>query len=82
MGFGPQLDELERRQAAGASEDELARSVPDEIVTALGYAGPAAGAAAAFKELSQGLDVAIVRVLVVRSGDVNAVRATMRASLA
>jgi alkanesulfonate monooxygenase SsuD/methylene tetrahydromethanopterin reductase-like flavin-dependent oxidoreductase (luciferase family) len=82
MGFGPQLEELERRQAAGASEDELARSVPDEIVTALGYAGPAAGAAAAFKELSQGLDVAIVRVLVVRSGDVEAVRATMRAALA
>jgi alkanesulfonate monooxygenase SsuD/methylene tetrahydromethanopterin reductase-like flavin-dependent oxidoreductase (luciferase family) len=81
MGFGPQLDALERRQAAGASEDELARAVPDEILTALGYAGPASGAAAAFKKLSQGLDVAIVRVLVVRSGNVDAVRAAMRAAL-
>ena len=82
MGFGHQLDELERKQAAGASEDELARAVPDEILTAIGYAGPASGAAAAFKTLSQGLDVAIVRVLVARQGDVEGVRATMRAALA
>lgn len=81
MGFGPQLDELERRQAAGASEDELARAVPDELLTALGYAGPASGAAAAFKTLSDGLDVAIVRVLVVRPGSVEGVRAAMRATL-
>lgn len=82
MGFGPQLDELERKQAAGISEDELARAVPVEILTALGYAGPASGAAAAFKKLSQGLDVAIVRVLVAQQGDVGGVRATMRAALA
>jgi alkanesulfonate monooxygenase SsuD/methylene tetrahydromethanopterin reductase-like flavin-dependent oxidoreductase (luciferase family) len=81
MGFGPQLDELERQQAAGASEDELARAVPDEILTAIGYAGPASGAAAAFKKLSRGLDVAIVRVLVVRSGSVDGVRGVMRAAL-
>jgi alkanesulfonate monooxygenase SsuD/methylene tetrahydromethanopterin reductase-like flavin-dependent oxidoreductase (luciferase family) len=82
MGFGRQLDELERKQAAGASEDELARAVPDEILTAIGYAGPASGAAAAFKKMSAGLDVAIVRVLVVRSGNVDGVRAVMRAALA
>ena len=81
MGFGPELDELERKQAAGASEDELARAVPDEILTAIGYAGPASGAAAAFKKLGQGLDVAIVRVLVVRSGSVDGVRAVMRAAV-
>jgi 5,10-methylenetetrahydromethanopterin reductase len=81
MGFGRQLDELERRQAAGAAQDELARAVPDEVVSAMGYAGPASGAAAAFRKLSQGLDVAIVRVLVVRSGNVDGVRATMRAAL-
>jgi alkanesulfonate monooxygenase SsuD/methylene tetrahydromethanopterin reductase-like flavin-dependent oxidoreductase (luciferase family) len=81
MGFGHQLDELERKQADGASEDELARAVPDELLAAIGYAGPASGAAAAFKKLSQGLDVAIVRVLVVRSGNVDGVRATMRAAL-
>ena len=82
MGFGTQLDELERRQAAGAPEDELARALPDELLTAVGYAGPASGAAAAFKRLSQGLDVAIVRVLVARPGDLGGVRAAMSASLA
>ena len=82
MGFGRQLDELERGQAAGASEDELARAVPDEVLSAIGYAGPASGAAAAFRSLSQGLDVAIVRVLVARSGNVDGVRAVMRAALA
>ena len=57
-------------------------AVRPELLAALGYAGPAAGAARAFKELSQGLDVAIVRVLVARSGNMEAVRATMRAALA
>jgi len=82
MGFAAHLDRLEARRAAGASDDDLARAVPDELLTALGYAGPAAGAARAFKDLSQGLDVAIVRVLVARSGDMDAVRETMRAALA
>jgi len=81
MGFGRQLDELERGQAAGASEDDLARAVPDELLTAVGYAGPASGAAAAFKRLSEGLDVAIVRVLVARSGNIGGVRAVMRAAI-
>ena len=82
MGFASQLDRLEAKRAAGASEDELARAVPDEMLSGLGYAGPAAGAAAAFKKLSAGLDVAIVRVLAARPGDVGGVRATMRAALA
>ena len=82
MGFASHLDQLEALRAAGASDDDIARAVPDELLTALGYAGPAAGAAAAFKELSRGLDVAIVRVLVARSGHMDAVRATMRAALA
>ena len=82
MGFASQLDQLEARRAAGASNHELARAVPDEMVSALGYAGPATGAAAALRKLSAGLDVAIVRVLVARPGDVAGVRATMRAALA
>ena len=81
MGFGRILDELERKRASGASEDDLARAVPDELLSALGYAGPASGAAAAFKKLSQGLDVAIVRVLVARQGSIEGVRAAMRAPL-
>ncbi|MGH2492665.1 MAG: hypothetical protein ACRDF9_14300, partial [Candidatus Limnocylindria bacterium] len=82
MGFASQLDRLEATRAAGASEDDLARAVPDEMLSALGYAGPAAGAAAALHRLSAGLDVAIVRVLVASQGNVEGVRATMRAALA
>jgi alkanesulfonate monooxygenase SsuD/methylene tetrahydromethanopterin reductase-like flavin-dependent oxidoreductase (luciferase family) len=81
MGFAPHLDRLEAKRAAGASEDDLARAVPDEMLSTLGYAGPAAGAAAALRTLSAGLDVAIVRVLAARPGDVEGVRATMRAAL-
>ena len=82
MGYAPQLDQLEAKRAAGASEDDLAHAVPDEMLSAFGYAGAAAGAAAALRTLSAGLDVAIVRVLVARPGDVEGVRATMRAALA
>jgi alkanesulfonate monooxygenase SsuD/methylene tetrahydromethanopterin reductase-like flavin-dependent oxidoreductase (luciferase family) len=81
MGFASQLDKLEATRAAGASEDDLARTVPDEMLSAFGYAGTASGAAAAFKRLSQGLDVAIVRVLVARHGDAEGVRATIRAAI-
>jgi alkanesulfonate monooxygenase SsuD/methylene tetrahydromethanopterin reductase-like flavin-dependent oxidoreductase (luciferase family) len=81
MGFASQLDQLEAKRAAGASDDEVARAVPDGMLSAFGYAGPAAGAAAAFKKLSAGLDVAIVRVLAARQGNVEGVRATMRAAL-
>lgn len=82
MGFAPQLDQLEAKRTAGASEDDLAHAVPDEMLSAFGYAGPAAGAAEAFKRLSAGLDVGIVRVLVARPRDVDGVRATMRAAIA
>lgn len=81
MGFASQLDQLDAKRAAGASDDEVARAVPDGMLSAFGYAGPAAGAAAAFKKLSAGLDVAIVRVLVAHQGNVEGVRATMRAAL-
>jgi alkanesulfonate monooxygenase SsuD/methylene tetrahydromethanopterin reductase-like flavin-dependent oxidoreductase (luciferase family) len=82
MGFASQLDQLEAKRAAGDAEDALARAVPNEMLSALGYAGPAAGAAGAFKALSVGLDVAIVRVLVARPGNIEGVRATIRAALA
>ena len=44
----------------------------------VGYYGPAAGAAAAFKRLSQGLDIAIVRVVAARPG-LDSILAVMRA---
>ena len=82
MGFASQLDLLEAKRASGASEDDLARAVPDDMLSALGYAGTADGASAALRKLAVGLDVAIVRVLVARPGNVEGVRETMRAALA
>ena len=74
MGFGPELAELRRRQAEGASDDELARDMPERLVSAFGYYGAGAGGPEKFAKLASGLDVAIVRVLNTRPGDQRPVR--------
>lgn len=68
MGFHEALNELEARRDSGASEDELVEAFPVELAREVGYFGPAAGAAARFSELAQGLDTAIVRVVAARPG--------------
>jgi hypothetical protein len=68
MGFGEVLDELEERRERGVSLAELADAAPDEMLHAVGYYGPAAGAAAEFARLSAGLDETIVRVITARPG--------------
>jgi len=78
MGFTEELAELDRMREAGASRDEVADAFPVEILQQVGYHGPADGAAAAFKQLSQGLDTAIVRVVGARPG-VESVLNVMRA---
>ena len=70
--------ELEAKQAQGASAAEIAEQFPRELLRAVGYYGPASGAAAAFKRLATGLDTAIVRVVAARPG-VESVLAVMRA---
>jgi 5,10-methylenetetrahydromethanopterin reductase len=78
MGFDAQLSELEAKQEQGASAAEIAEQFPRELLRAVGYYGPASGAAAAFKRLAAGLDTAIVRVVAARPG-VESVLAVMRA---
>ena len=78
MGFANELAELDRMREQGASRDELAEACPKELLRSVGYFGDATGAAKAFRRLSQGLNVAIVRVVVARPG-VDSVIATMRA---
>jgi alkanesulfonate monooxygenase SsuD/methylene tetrahydromethanopterin reductase-like flavin-dependent oxidoreductase (luciferase family) len=68
MGFEAELTELEERRDKGAALPELVAAVPDEMLHAVGYFGPAAGAPAAFARLSAGLDEAIVRVITARPG--------------
>lgn len=68
MGFDAELTALERRRDRGAPLAELVAAAPDEMLRAVGYYGPAAGAPAAFARLSAGLDETIVRVVTARPG--------------
>jgi alkanesulfonate monooxygenase SsuD/methylene tetrahydromethanopterin reductase-like flavin-dependent oxidoreductase (luciferase family) len=78
MGFADELARLDRMRERGASLDEVADAFPPELLLSVGYYGPAAGAAAAFRRLSQGLDIAVVRVVAARPG-VDSVLAVMEA---
>jgi alkanesulfonate monooxygenase SsuD/methylene tetrahydromethanopterin reductase-like flavin-dependent oxidoreductase (luciferase family) len=63
MGFDDMLTAIEANREAGASSDELADAFPEEFLRQMGYFGPAAGAREALQSLSQGLDVAVVRIV-------------------
>ena len=62
------LTELEQRQAAGEPVDALVDVTPDELLTAVGYYGAAAGAASAYARLSAGLDETMVRAVTASRG--------------
>lgn len=68
MGFGGVLAELEERQRGGEKIDALVAAAPDELLTAVGYFGPANGAAKAYARLSRGLDETMVRIVTARPG--------------
>jgi alkanesulfonate monooxygenase SsuD/methylene tetrahydromethanopterin reductase-like flavin-dependent oxidoreductase (luciferase family) len=68
MGFEEILSELEQRRDRGEDLDALVAAVPDELLTTVGYYGPAAGAPQAYARLSAGLDETIVRVITTRPG--------------
>jgi alkanesulfonate monooxygenase SsuD/methylene tetrahydromethanopterin reductase-like flavin-dependent oxidoreductase (luciferase family) len=68
MGFGDILAGLELRQRGGEHIDALVAATPDEMLTAVGYFGPARGATEAYARLSQGLDESVVRIVTARPG--------------
>jgi len=78
MGFAEELANLDSMRARGASRDEVADAFPEHILQTVAYFGRAGGAAAAFKRLSKGLDMAIVRVVASGPG-LGSVRAAMQA---
>lgn len=78
MGFDAALTELEAKRDRGASNDEIIEAFPRDLLQTVGYFGPAAGAAAAFRRIAQGLDIAVVRVVRARPG-IESVRAVIRA---
>lgn len=79
MGFGAELAELETKRGAGADDERLVTEMPDRLIRSFGYAGTGEGAREWFAGIAEGLDVAIVRVLTPRPGDIEPVRAAMRA---
>lgn len=78
MGFDAALSDLESRRDRGTPMPELAAAFPVDLLQRVGYFGHADGAAAAFKALATGLDLAIVRVVPVRP-DLTAVLAVANA---
>jgi alkanesulfonate monooxygenase SsuD/methylene tetrahydromethanopterin reductase-like flavin-dependent oxidoreductase (luciferase family) len=79
MGFDDVLTDLESRRAKGASEDELARIFPVELLRRVGYWGAPEGAREAFLRLAEGLDIAVVRPVPARRNDLDAARLAMQA---
>jgi len=79
MGFGAELADLERKRAAGADDERLIAEMPERLLTSFGYAGTGEDVSEWFAGIAEGLDVAIVRVLTPRPGDIEPVRAAMRA---
>jgi hypothetical protein len=69
---------MDRMRESGAPPNEMVDAFPEEVLRAVGYYGPAAGAAKAFRTLAEGLDIAIVRVVAARPG-IESVRAVMEA---
>jgi len=78
MGFADALARLDAMRARGAPPTEIVDAFPGDLLSRVGYYGPAAGAAAAFQRLAEGLDCAIVRVVAARPG-IEAVRAVINA---
>ena len=78
MGFTDELARLDQMRLDGASPGDVADAFSDDLLLNVGYFGTPDGAAAAFKSLSKGLDVAIVRVVSARRG-VQSVLDVMRA---
>jgi alkanesulfonate monooxygenase SsuD/methylene tetrahydromethanopterin reductase-like flavin-dependent oxidoreductase (luciferase family) len=79
MGFEEILTDLEARRAGGTPLRELVNAVPTELLLRVGYFGKPSGAAAAMRRLSRGLDEAMVRLITVRRGDLDACSMAIRA---
>ena len=78
MGFTEDLAHIDTLRRKEAPQDEVVDAFPEDLLKAVGYYGPADGAAPAFRALAEGLDTAIVRVVAARPG-LTSIRAVMDA---
>jgi 5,10-methylenetetrahydromethanopterin reductase len=63
MGFTAEVAELDKLTARGADREQILGAFPERMLCALGYFGPAAGAADAVRRQAAGADIAVVRVV-------------------
>jgi alkanesulfonate monooxygenase SsuD/methylene tetrahydromethanopterin reductase-like flavin-dependent oxidoreductase (luciferase family) len=68
MGFAAEIADLDEMQAHGTDREQILRAFPERMLRALGYFGPAAGAADAVRHQAAGADIAVVRVVASRPG--------------
>ncbi|HWO72274.1 MAG TPA: LLM class flavin-dependent oxidoreductase [Dehalococcoidia bacterium] len=78
MGFAGELAKVDEMRSQGVPQDDWIEAVPMEMLLQVGYCGRPEGAAEAVRRLSEGLDIAVVRVVAARPG-IESVRAVMRA---
>jgi len=63
MGFAAEIDSLDELQARGTDREQIVRAFPERMLRALGYFGPADGAADAVRRQAAGADIAVIRVV-------------------
>ena len=78
MGFADDLRRIDDMRRANAPTEEQIDAFPKEMCLAVGYFGKAEGAADHFRKLAEGLDIALVRIVVSRPG-IEAARAVIKA---
>ena len=79
MGFEDEVAHLENLKAEGKNDKDLIRAMPERLLTTFGYAGRGDGAREWFAKMSRGLDVAVVRLLTPRPGDMRPITAAISA---
>jgi alkanesulfonate monooxygenase SsuD/methylene tetrahydromethanopterin reductase-like flavin-dependent oxidoreductase (luciferase family) len=68
MGFGPELLEIDRMREQDLPRPQIIEAFPDRMLRALGYFGPAGGAAEAVRRQVSDADIAVVRIVPARPG--------------
>jgi alkanesulfonate monooxygenase SsuD/methylene tetrahydromethanopterin reductase-like flavin-dependent oxidoreductase (luciferase family) len=68
MGFDEALTELETRRERGEKDEALAEAFPKELLSRTSVLATPKEAAAEFRRLAKGLDVAVVRIVPARPG--------------
>ncbi len=81
MGFADDLRRVDDLRRAGAPIEEQVDAFPAKVCLAVGYFGKPEGAAAHFRKLAEGLDIALVRIVASKPG-IDAARATINACAA